>query len=499
MNRNTNSKLFISNLPKEYSVDLLIKKITKWIGSYPGLQILQNKKNPNNGLAILSSITQEQSIVLIQMFKKTKFQNRQLRVSNYVPRKKKNFQINKKENYSSNKAKTKNEQEKTKKNKKKIHSPYNSKFNYDSRPNKTANDDYKQNDFFDHDHKRSNFCLHKQTYSEAKNTTTTENFQIFISNIHYSASETSLTQEIEKVISIKKLIYLNNAEGKFMGKAIIILYNYQDLVKLMNYPHKIYLNKRPINVRIYNNNKHKTNNHLNPNKNQRNLNKTQQNINSTLFNEIKGLKNIIQNLSLTIVNLQENLNKNNKLLQNSNEKIIFLKEYTQNLVNHKLQNDNIILQNSSFNSQVNFENPKDNSQILVENNDLNLENNIINSSNDPVSFKPCAKKQKENNSDIKQNKNEQKNKKTKKIHSPYNSKFNYDSRPNKTANDDYKQNDFFDHDHKDQIFCLHKQTYSEAKTPPQQKNFQIFISNIHYSASETSLTQEIEKVISIKN
>ncbi|KAJ3430745.1 hypothetical protein M0812_02417 [Anaeramoeba flamelloides] len=58
MNPSINTKLFISNLPRENSVDLLIKKITKWIGTYPNLQIIQNKKNPNNGLAILYPVTQ---------------------------------------------------------------------------------------------------------------------------------------------------------------------------------------------------------------------------------------------------------------------------------------------------------------------------------------------------------------------------------------------------------------------------------------------------------
>ncbi|KAJ3442492.1 hypothetical protein M0812_12228 [Anaeramoeba flamelloides] len=96
MNRSINTKLFISNLQREYSVDLLIKTITKWIGTYPNLQIIQNKKNPNNGLAILYSVTHEQSIILKQKTKNKKFLNRLLNVSDYKPRTKKQFQANKK-------------------------------------------------------------------------------------------------------------------------------------------------------------------------------------------------------------------------------------------------------------------------------------------------------------------------------------------------------------------------------------------------------------------
>ncbi|KAJ6240028.1 hypothetical protein M0813_24681 [Anaeramoeba flamelloides] len=118
MNRSINTKLFISNLPREYSVDLLIKKITKWIGTYPNLQIIQNKKNPNNGLAILYSVTHEQSIILKQKTKNKKFLNRQLNVSDYKPRTKKQLQANKKKYYNSNKAKTKKKKKKQKMNKK---------------------------------------------------------------------------------------------------------------------------------------------------------------------------------------------------------------------------------------------------------------------------------------------------------------------------------------------------------------------------------------------
>ncbi|KAJ3443541.1 hypothetical protein M0812_09384 [Anaeramoeba flamelloides] len=104
MQRNNNIKLFMTNLPRKYSVDLLIQKITNWIGTTPNVQILQNKKNPNNGLAIITSITHEQANMLKQNAMENTFQNRQLKVSNYV-QKRRNTQTKNKNKYNINKAK----------------------------------------------------------------------------------------------------------------------------------------------------------------------------------------------------------------------------------------------------------------------------------------------------------------------------------------------------------------------------------------------------------
>ncbi|KAJ3429262.1 hypothetical protein M0812_24606 [Anaeramoeba flamelloides] len=118
MQRSIKSKLLITNLPQKYSVDLLIQKISIWIGTNPNVQILQNKKNPNNRLAIITSITQEQAIILKQKATENTFQNRQLKVSNYVQRRV--YGQTKNQNYNTNKARGQNEHEKIKKNKKKF-------------------------------------------------------------------------------------------------------------------------------------------------------------------------------------------------------------------------------------------------------------------------------------------------------------------------------------------------------------------------------------------
>ncbi|KAJ6244297.1 hypothetical protein M0813_21562 [Anaeramoeba flamelloides] len=88
MYRSTTKKLFISNLPKEYSVDLLLRTISNWTEDVPNLQIISNKKNPDNGLAILCSVSQEQSIILKQKLPKKQFQGRFLKVADFVPKEK---------------------------------------------------------------------------------------------------------------------------------------------------------------------------------------------------------------------------------------------------------------------------------------------------------------------------------------------------------------------------------------------------------------------------
>ncbi|KAJ6250199.1 hypothetical protein M0813_16254 [Anaeramoeba flamelloides] len=149
MYRSTTKKLFISNLPKEYSVDLLLRTISNWTEDVPNLQIISNKKNPDNGLAILCSVSQEQSIILKQKLPKKQFQGRFLKVADFVPKRKR-------ENNFRNKAKIQNNKEKEERSnyqkKKKDHSQKNSNFNYVSKQTETQNQNCSKNEFFDHDH-----------------------------------------------------------------------------------------------------------------------------------------------------------------------------------------------------------------------------------------------------------------------------------------------------------------------------------------------------------
>ncbi|KAJ3448250.1 hypothetical protein M0812_00728 [Anaeramoeba flamelloides] len=284
MYRSTTKKLFISNLPKEYSVDLLLRTISNWTEDVPNLQIISNKKNPDNGLAILCSVSQEQSIILKQKLPKKQFQGQK-----------------------------------------------------------------------------------------------------------------RYRQFIKKIINIKRIIYLYDKNNRFRGKAKLILFNYNDLVKLLNYPQKISFFKRNLSFKFYKNKKYKnnsnnnTNNYNNKNYNNKNYNNNnnnnysnnlQNNNNNNLINEINQLKIIIKDLAITIKQLNTTINNNKNIQQFTKETIS-----QDDIINkNNIQNNNHN-QNSSYSSQVNFENIGNNSQTLVENDNLKLDNDIIDIPRENNNFK----------------------------------------------------------------------------------------------------------------
>ncbi|KAJ6233172.1 hypothetical protein M0813_30278 [Anaeramoeba flamelloides] len=85
------NKLFLKNLPKDYSIDKLVQLIKLKTGCSPNIEIIQNKKNPNNGLARLAPFSKENEITIKQRLSNNfDFENRRISIDIYDKQKKEN-------------------------------------------------------------------------------------------------------------------------------------------------------------------------------------------------------------------------------------------------------------------------------------------------------------------------------------------------------------------------------------------------------------------------
>ncbi|KAJ6234565.1 hypothetical protein M0813_29156 [Anaeramoeba flamelloides] len=83
------NKLFLKNLPKDYSIDKLVQLIKLKTGCSPNIEIIQNKKNPNNGLARLAPFSKENEITIKQRLSNNfDFENRRISIDIYDKQKK---------------------------------------------------------------------------------------------------------------------------------------------------------------------------------------------------------------------------------------------------------------------------------------------------------------------------------------------------------------------------------------------------------------------------
>ncbi|KAJ3445509.1 hypothetical protein M0812_11386 [Anaeramoeba flamelloides] len=89
------SKLFLKNLPKDYSIDKLDQLIKLKTGCSPNIEIIQNKKNPNNGLARLAPFSKKNEITIKQRLSNNfDFENRRISIDIYDKQKKENKKKN---------------------------------------------------------------------------------------------------------------------------------------------------------------------------------------------------------------------------------------------------------------------------------------------------------------------------------------------------------------------------------------------------------------------
>ncbi|KAJ3429846.1 RNA-binding protein [Anaeramoeba flamelloides] len=66
MNSDKIQKIFLKNLPSKYSIDKLVALIEDKTNCSPNIGIIKNKKNPNNGLVIITPLSKENEAIIKQ-------------------------------------------------------------------------------------------------------------------------------------------------------------------------------------------------------------------------------------------------------------------------------------------------------------------------------------------------------------------------------------------------------------------------------------------------
>ncbi|KAJ3446850.1 RNA recognition motif rrm domain containing protein [Anaeramoeba flamelloides] len=109
MNSDKIQKIFLKNLPSKYSIDKLIALIEDKTNCSPNIGIIKNKKNPNNGLVIITPLSKENEAIIKQnLCDNFYFEQRQILVSEYD----KEYKYIKKKNYLQKKKEKKQKQKK---------------------------------------------------------------------------------------------------------------------------------------------------------------------------------------------------------------------------------------------------------------------------------------------------------------------------------------------------------------------------------------------------
>ncbi|KAJ3449033.1 hypothetical protein M0812_01522 [Anaeramoeba flamelloides] len=84
MNNDKIQKIFLKNLPSKYSIDKLVALIEDKTNCSPNIGIIKNKKNPNNGLFIITPLSKENEAIIKQnLCDNFYFEQRQILVSEY--------------------------------------------------------------------------------------------------------------------------------------------------------------------------------------------------------------------------------------------------------------------------------------------------------------------------------------------------------------------------------------------------------------------------------
>ncbi|KAJ3429282.1 hypothetical protein M0812_24627 [Anaeramoeba flamelloides] len=118
-------KLFFKNLPSKYSIDKLVQFIEEKSQCSPNIEIIKNKKNPNNGLAkITPSSKKNEELIKQALGDNFYFEKRKIIVADYSNKKfkmKKKKKKKQKKNIYKKKTKKVLKKQKSKQNLKKTH------------------------------------------------------------------------------------------------------------------------------------------------------------------------------------------------------------------------------------------------------------------------------------------------------------------------------------------------------------------------------------------
>ncbi|KAJ6239615.1 hypothetical protein M0813_25077 [Anaeramoeba flamelloides] len=371
----------------------------------PNIEIIKNKKNPNNGLAIITpSSKKNEELIKQALGNNFYFENRKITLAQYSN---KRFKIKKneneketKKNYLKEKNKESNKNTKIPTKPQKI-----SSYNAESDPQLHQ----KPNSYHDTKNKKKKNDLirsNMKANSASKNNTEIVPNTLFLHNIPYHANYYDIEHVLKPLITIKELILLLDSYNQFKGCAKLIFKKKEDLPKLLTYSGKLNLfnryifvnkfikNKDPQNIKQPNNEKEPL--ELNKDK-PRHTNKKNKNnewFEKNFLNKNKNNNNT-QNHHPSINN-QKNNQKYNKILINKNRKtnrkfsnnqiVIFnlptniTEEFLYNLFkNYKIEK--IIILNNKNNNQkysfISFQNEYFRDKALSLNGVFAYENKII--------------------------------------------------------------------------------------------------------------------------
>ncbi|KAJ6235911.1 hypothetical protein M0813_28185 [Anaeramoeba flamelloides] len=288
------NKLFLKNLPKDYSIDKLVQLIKLKTGCSPNIEIIQNKKNPNNGLARLAPFSKENEITIKQRLSNNfDFENRRISIDIYDKQKKenkkKNFlkqkknkkkfdeytsvfdeqEQNKSEDFHnqnknfSEKQKQKNEKEKKIEKESKQEKRKNNKNNKKNKKNKqnekkqqkttkiartgsTPNHKNPQNNDYSSIPKNEKNLINDQKNFFSNELQNHQQFTIFMHNISYQANYEKISLLLKKYIQFSKLTLFYDKYDRFKGTAKVILNTEENYTKLMDCSGKLYLYHRTL-------------------------------------------------------------------------------------------------------------------------------------------------------------------------------------------------------------------------------------------------------------
>ncbi|KAJ3433950.1 hypothetical protein M0812_20007 [Anaeramoeba flamelloides] len=294
MKTNKIRKLFIKNLPRQYSIDKLVQLIKKKTHCSPNLEILQKKKNPNNGLAILTPLSKANEIRMKQQLS-NKFSF--CKKNNH---KKKNNK-NKRKNYSS-----KGNDTNTHTTKKGLRNQ-----NRDSTTNKKNDKKKITKEIF---HQKKIFSHNKEI---AKNT-------VFMCNLPYRAKLTEIKNLLKKISQFKDIELYYDRYKRFKGSAKITLTNKNAYLNLLKHSGKLSLHNRRIFIKKFFNLKEKNKNSENPtqDQHQNNTHKSYNNKENEWFQKEFLNKNNTKSSTFYKPNYQKNDKTQLKNLKISNNQII---------------------------------------------------------------------------------------------------------------------------------------------------------------------------------
>ncbi|KAJ3441072.1 tho complex subunit [Anaeramoeba flamelloides] len=236
-------KLFFKNLPSKYSIDKLVQFIEEKSQCSPNIEIIKNKKNPNNGLAKITPSSKKNEELIKQAlgdnfyFEKKKNNSCGL-LEQEIQKKKKKQKRNKRKIFTrKNKKSTKKAKIQTKPQK-------NSPDNAESEPKKyqkpncqhsTKNKKKKKTDLI-----RSNMKVNHATINNAEVVLNA----LFLHNIPYHANYYDIEYVLKPLIHIKELILFLDSNNQFKGCAKLLVEKKEDFQKLLTYSGKLKLFNR---------------------------------------------------------------------------------------------------------------------------------------------------------------------------------------------------------------------------------------------------------------